>query len=337
MPKVTMADVAAKAGVSKTTVSRVLNDRPDVDAQTADRVRSVMHELGFVPNAGAVSLARGSQMTIGLLAPSLSWPWMLEVLRGAAAETELSGFSLLLHTLSQGDESLRSFCRQIESNAFDAVVLIEPPGQLTEVTDVLDRRRTPTVLIDDRVSRPAIPSVATTNHAGALAAARHVASLGLERIGVINGPQDLNCFAERFAGWTEGLTESGLSVRPDLVIDAGIDETGGHRACQQILQNDPDVQAILVSGDVPALGALRCLREDGRRVPDDVVVVGFDDIPAAAMATPSLSTVHQPLFEMGSAAVRTAIDMLAGKPPPTEPIVIPTTFIARESTRRPSR
>jgi LacI family transcriptional regulator len=334
MARVTIAQVAAAAGVSKATASRALNDHPDAGAGAVERVRAAARTLGFVPSASAVRLARGSQRTVGLLVSSLAWPWMLQVLGGVAAEAEAHDFTLVLHTLSRGEKSLTSFLHQVQSNAIDGIVAIEPPGGLPELTDLHERRGLPIVMIDDRVSRPRFPSVATTNERGAYEVAHHLAQTGARRIGVLTGPPEYTFCAERDRGWRRALHEHGIELRDELVLRTDMSDRQSYAATGELLARAPDLDAVLAVGDVVALAALRRLREDGVRVPDDVAVVGFDDIPAAALAVPSLTTVRQPMYAMGEVAVRQLIDLIGGAAAPAEPLVTPTELIVRESSTR---
>ena len=184
---ITIADVAARAGVSKTTVSRVLNGKGELDASTVARVRLVIDELGYVPSARAVSLARGRTGVIGMLVPSLTWPWIGEVIQGAVDVVESGEFGVMLFTCNQGDESMRRFASQVNAKAFDGLLVIEPEGTLDYIENALDyitelhSSGLPVVLIDDRESRPQFPSVSTTNRAGGRQAAAHLLELGRRR------------------------------------------------------------------------------------------------------------------------------------------------------------
>jgi LacI family transcriptional regulator len=206
-----MADVAARAGVSKTTVSRVLNGKGELDPATAARVRRVIQELGYVPSAGAVSLARGRTRVLGMLVPSLSWPWIGEVLQGVADAVEEEGYGLLLFSCSKGEDSLQRFASQASAKSFDGLLVIEPEGTLDFIVG-LHRGGLPVVLIDDRGHQPEFPSVATTNRSGAQDAARHLLDLGRTRPIVVAGPAELGCTQERLAGFAEVYAQAGLPL-----------------------------------------------------------------------------------------------------------------------------
>jgi LacI family transcriptional regulator len=162
---ITIADVAARAGVSKTTVSRVLNGKSELDESTAAHVRAVIKELGYVPSARAVGLARGRTRIVGMLVPSLTWPWMGEVLQGAVDVAESEGYGLLLFTCNRGAESISQFATHVSAKSFDGLLVIEPEGTLDYIAELHDQGL-PVVLIDDRGHEPRFPSVRTTNRSG---------------------------------------------------------------------------------------------------------------------------------------------------------------------------
>jgi LacI family transcriptional regulator len=327
---ITIADVAARAGVSKTTVSRVLNGKGELDLRTAERVRQVIAELGYVPSARAVGLARGRTRIVGMLVPSLTWPWMGEVLQGAVDVVETEGYGLLLFTCNRGEESMQQFASQVSAQSFDGLLVIEPEGTLSYI-EQLHSRGLPVVLIDDRAKQPMFPSVATTNRAGGEAAARHLLELGRRRPLVITGVDWFGCTQERLDGFRDTYAAAGLELDPRLVFEGDFTHESGRRGVQQALEAGTKFDAIFAHNDLSAGGAIQAVRETGRNVPNDVSVVGFDDIPYAQHTEPPLTTVHQPMRQMGQTAARMLMDYFGGKP-------LPTTLIVRSSTApaRPS-
>ncbi|MBT2442933.1 LacI family DNA-binding transcriptional regulator [Streptomyces sp. ISL-36] len=321
--RVTIADVAREAGVSKTTVSRVLNTGAEVDSATAARVREVIGVLGYVPSSGAVGLARGSSRTVGMLTPSLTWPWMGEVLQGVADTVEAAGYGLLLFTCNRGADSVRHFTGQVSARAFDGLLVIEPEDTLDTLT-AMHRRGLPVVLIDDRGHHPAFPSVATTNRAGGASAARHLLDSGRTRPLVVTGRRDFGCVRDRLEGFVEVLPT-------DLIATGEFTEETGHRGVERALAERRDFDCVFAHNDLIAAGVLRALREAGRRVPEDVAVVGFDDIPMARHTEPPLTTVRQPMRRMGETAARMLLAGLAGEAIPDEPVVLPTELVVRRS------
>lgn len=328
---ITIADVAARAGVSKTTVSRVLNGKGELDAATADRVRQVIAELGYVPSARAVGLARGRTRIVGMLVPSLTWPWMGGVVQGAVDAVESEGYGLLLFTCNRGEESMRQFASQVSANSFDGLLVIEPEGTLDYIAE-LHAGGLPVVLIDDRGHQPQFPSVATTNVDGGTAAAEHLVQIGRRRPLMITGVNDFGCTQDRSAGFAARFAVDGIALDPALVFEGDFTFDCGREVVKQALEQGLKFDAVFAHNDLSAAGAMTALREAGLRVPEDVPVVGFDDIPMATHTDPPLTTVHQPMREMGEAAARLLLSHFDGTPLPDEPTIIPTTLIVRGST-----
>lgn len=321
--RVTIADVAREAGVSKTTVSRVINTKGEVDGSTAARVREVIAQLGYVPSSGAVGLARGSSRTVGMLVPSLTWPWMGEVLQGVVDTVEAADYGLLLFTCNRGVESVERFTSQVSARAFDGLVVVEPENTMDHLT-ALHRGGLPIVLIDDRGNHPEFPSVVTTNYEGGASAARHLRAAGRTRPMVITGPQDFGCVRDRLEGF--------VSVLPtDLVVRGDFTELCGRQAVEQLLASGVEFDSVFAHNDITAAGVLRALRAAGRTVPGDIAVVGFDDIPMAEHTEPPLTTVRQPTRQMGETAARMLLSHLGGTAVPDAPVVLPTELVVRHS------
>ncbi|MFD8822481.1 LacI family DNA-binding transcriptional regulator [Streptomyces sp. NPDC059605] len=321
--RVTIADVAREAGVSKTTVSRVVNAKGEVDGTTAARVREVIAQLGYVPSSGAVGLARGSSRTVGMLVPSLTWPWMGEVLQGVVDTVEAADHGLLLFTCNRGAESVRRFTDQVSARAFDGLLVVEPENTLDHLT-ALHRGGLPIVLIDDRGHHPEFPSVVTTNREGGASAARHLLAAGRSRPLVVTGPRHFGCVRDRLDGFRAVLPTG-------LVADGDFTEGCGRAAVEQLLATGTEFDSVFAHNDISAAGALRALRAAGRFVPDDIAVVGFDDIPMAEHTEPPLTTVRQPTRKMGETAARLLLDRLGGAPAPDAPVVLPTELVVRHS------
>ncbi|WP_194895096.1 LacI family DNA-binding transcriptional regulator [Catenulispora pinisilvae] len=328
---ITIADVAARAGVSKTTVSRVLNGKGELDASTVERVRHVIDELGYVPSARAVSLARGRTGVIGMLVPSLTWPWIGEVIQGAVDVVESGEFGVMLFTCNQGDQSMRRFASQVNAKAFDGLLVIEPDGTLDYITE-LHTNGLPVVLIDDRESRPGFASVATTNRAGGRQVAHHLLEIGRRHPVVVTGNPGFGCVTERLEGFTDVFEQAGIPLPAEAVLEGDFSIESGHAAVAGALARGVEFDSVFAHNDLSAAGALQALREAGIAVPGDVAVVGFDDVEFTALTEPPLTTVRQPLRELGATAARMLTAHLGGEALPTEPVVIPTDFVIRGST-----
>ncbi|MEV0196278.1 LacI family DNA-binding transcriptional regulator [Nonomuraea sp. NPDC050691] len=328
---VTIGDVAARAGVSKTTVSRVLNDKGELSEDTVQRVRQAISELGYVPSAGAVGLARGRTQLIGMLVPSLTWPWIGTVIQGVVDVLENEGFGLRLLTFNRGEESLRKLGVQVAAKSFDGLLVIVPPGTLGYITE-LHAAGLPVVMVDDHGHRPVFPHVDTTNRAGGAQAAAHLLDIGRRRPLVVSGPEEFGCTQERLAGFLDAYSEAGITIDDSHVVPGEFTFDDGRDAVRRALAGGARFDAIFAHNDLLAAGALVALREAGLRVPDDVAVVGFDDVDVASYTDPALTTVRQPLREMGEAAARLLLDHVGGSPSPTLSRTIATTLVVRGST-----
>ncbi|MBP2325242.1 LacI family transcriptional regulator [Kibdelosporangium banguiense] len=316
--------------MSKATVSRVLNNKGDVDASTAIRVREVIAATGYTPSARAVGLAKGRTQTVGMLVPGLTWPWMGDVLQGVADVLEAMGYGLLLNTMNRGADSLTQFARHVSANAFDGLLLIEPPDTLSYISG-LHESGFPMVMIDDRGDHPGFPSVATSNKQGAVDAARHLLATGRRRMAVVTGPSQFGCTRDRTDGFRSTLEDAGVPLEEKFLIEGDFTRDGGREAIQPLLEAGVELDGVFAQNDLMAVGVLDALRAAGRAVPDDVAVIGFDDIPIAAHTQPALTTVRQPSREMGEAAARMLLSRLAGEPFPHEPHIVPTSLIVRDS------
>lgn len=329
--RITIADVARAAGVSKTTVSRVLNTRGDVDRSTAARVREVIDRLGYVPSSGAVGLARGQSRTVGMLVPSLTWPWMGEVVQGVVDTVEAAEFGLLLFTCNRGADSVERFTSQVFAGAFDGLLAVEPENTLAMLT-ALHRRGLPVVLIDDRGRHPEFPHVTAANLEGGASAARHLLAVGRRRPLVLTGPLRFGCVRDRLDGFRAAFAESGHPLEAALVVESDFTEAGGREAVRHLLERGLDFDAVFAHNDLAAMGAMAALRATGLRVPEDVAIVGFDDIPMARLTQPPLTTVRQPMREMGELAARMLLARLTDTEAPGPVAELPTSVVIRQST-----
>lgn len=256
--RVTITDVAAHAGVSKTTVSRVLNGRGELHEATASRVRRAMTEMGYRPSARGVAAGRGRTATgvLGVLVPSLAWPWVAGVLPGAVEVLDSQDYGLLVFSCNRQDESLRRFSEHLRASTFDGILVISQEGTLDYIGGLHTRAR-PVVVIDDRepTGTVAFPSVATTNRAGAADAARHLLALGRQRPLVITGPMRFGCCHERTRGFSEVYEEAGLG--PVRVLPGDFTAVSGQQAVRHALSTGPSFDAVFAHNDISAAAPWR--------------------------------------------------------------------------------
>jgi LacI family transcriptional regulator len=220
----------------------------------------------------------------------------------------------------------------VSAKSFDGLLVIEPVGTLDFLTD-LHAGGLPVVLIDDRGHRPQFPSVAPANRDGGASAAKHLFDLGRRRPLIVAGPSGLGCTQERLLGFAEVYDGAGISCGPEYVVDGDFTFEGGRQAVHRLLATGIRFDSVFAHNDLSAAGALRAIHQAGLRVPDDVAVVGFDDVPLASYTEPPLTTVHQPMREMGETAARMLVRHFEGQSLADVPTVLPTTLIVRASTQ----
>lgn len=338
MPKrPTSADVAAMAGVSRTTVSFVLNQRPDVKIpeETRRRVVDAAAQLGYQPNAPARQLAGGRSHIIALVlhqSPEqvASDAVLAETLRGLSAAARAGGFRVMVELLAP-DGPDASYSSLLRAQHADGLIVSGPRSDDPSLLELL-RDGFP-VVVQGSLPDVSVQSVDVDNVAGARGAVEHLLSLGHRRIACItNAPLVYTAAQERLAGYTEALVAADIECDPILITEADFDAPSGHVAMARLLARTT-FDAAFVASDVVALGAIGALREAGKRVPDDISIVGFDDIPLAAYFDPPLTTVRLPAFELGQAAGRALVERLADRAIPHRTL-LSTELMVRGSTSR---
>ncbi|HEY0637295.1 MAG TPA: LacI family DNA-binding transcriptional regulator [Pseudonocardiaceae bacterium] len=332
MKRPTLEAVAAHAGVSRATVSRVVNGQASVAPQIRDAVLRAVEQLGYVPNSAARSLVTQRTDSIALIVsepPTRVFsddPMFSTVIRAASAELEAADKQVVL-ILAGSAKSHARVERYIAGGHVDGVMLISMHGA-DPLPTAITRMRVPVV----SYGRPAVPIdlpfVDNDNVGGAESAVRHLVARGRRRIATIAGPQDMIGGQDRLAGYRNVLRDSD---RRSIVAVGDFTRESGAVAMRHLLEDDPQLDAVFVANDVMAIGALHALRQAGRRVPDDVAVVGFDDIEAAKYTDPPLTTVRHPVTEVVASMVELLLALIAGGAEPG-PIVLPTELIIRDST-----
>ena len=299
--KLTIQDIARLAGVSKATVSRVLNYKPDVDPVTRERILRIMDEQGFVPSATASGLAGGRPRMIGVLVPSLVWPFIPEIVQGVAEIIEYSSYEVILYSIPSHKDRDPALDRILDTRLAAGLVAILP-GPSSERLTQLYEQGFPVVMIDDQGLPTSIPWVGADNRVGAYQAVRHLISLGYHRIGHIKGPASYQCSQDRYEGYCQALLETGLTPDPALIVQGDFEVSGGRAAAQTLLTLAERPTAIFTGNDDMAWGVLEMAEQLGLRVPEDVALVGFDDMAPSVHKRPPLTTVKQPFHEMGRRA-----------------------------------
>jgi LacI family transcriptional regulator len=338
----TIREVAEAAGVSTQTVSRVLNDRPDVAPETYERVRRIIAETGYAPNLLARGLTQGRSHILGVVAFGLDYFGPSRVLTGIDQGAADSGYSLSLNLIHQPetgdvDEVLNGLIgRQVDGIVWAIPEVGANRGWSHEWSKDLP---VPVVLVGGMAGKPSLPSIGIDNVAIGRLATEHLLAGGSRRFAIITGPMVWRESQERLEGWSRVLDQHRVAKRNRIVIEGDWGAASGELALERLAVEMPDVDAIFASNDQMALGVLHGAHRLGRRVPDDLSVVGVDDIPEASHFWPSLTTVHQPLDDVGALAVRLVDGLIsngssadgAGEPP-VQTLLQPT-LVVRGSSR----
>lgn len=325
----TITDVARAAGVSVATVSKAINDRDGVSAATHARVLKVVAELGYESSLVATSMRRGRTHVIGVLVAEFE-PFALQLLQGVSTALQDTPYDVLAYagTVSAGDHlgwERRSLSR-LGGTLIDGAILATP-------TTTPAHASVPIVAVDPPTGPDGQATVSVQNIDGARAATEHLIALGHMRIGHLRGRSDLESAHQREAGYRRALEDAGIAVDPALIIDGGYRAASATEGARALLELPDPPTAVFAANDLTAIEMIRVAAARGLSTPDDLSVVGFDDVPPAASSVPQLTTVRQPLLDMGAAAVRVLLAMLEGGEP--EHIRMPADLVIRASTAPP--
>ncbi len=312
----TLEEIAAAAGVSRSTVSRVINHEPRVSDETRQRVWGVIRQFDFQPNTAARALAGNRSYMVGLV---IQRPldtvgadlYFSRLMHSVAAACEEHGYHLMLSLMPS--QTTEAYSRIIRGGRLDGL-LVYYSCVKNPFVERLHEERLPFVLMGRHLTRTDIPSVDADNVHGATLAAQHLASLGYRHIATITGPLHAVSSIDRREGFLAGLRSFGLRCLPQHIVEGDFTELSGYHGMRQLLQTQPRPQAVFAANDVMAAGALRALRDAGLRAPQDIAIVGFDDMPLAETLNPALTTVRQSASDMGQTAVDTLIAQIEQEP-----------------------
>ncbi len=327
----TIRDVASQAGVSRQTISRVINGDARVAAETRAHVEQVIAAMGFRPNVIARSMARGHSRTLACLSPNLTDYTFACIIEGAEAEARQHGFFLLSSSAPDEAAFAALVDELVPEGRVDGVMVINPyiDGRYQHISPEV-----PAILVGARSRDQRCGSISLDEMRAAQTAVQHLLDLGHRRIALIHGPLAEDCSQDRNAGYAAALQGAGLGVDPALVVGGDWSATSGYAAAQTLLAAGGAFTALFAQNDRMAVGAVRALREAGRRVPEDVSVIGFDDIPLASYFDPPLTTMRQDMHGIGREAARKLIDQVALPEAPAGHANIPAQLVVRHSTIR---
>jgi LacI family transcriptional regulator len=305
--RVTINEIAAMCGVSAQTVSRVINGRPDVSPATRAAVEAAIAQVGFQPSAVARSLVHRRSNALGVIAAGLRYFGVAQTLNGITEESEALGYALLLKEIpGTGTNDVMPVIEFLMAHRVEGIIFAAPDlgENLAAIRARLPLGAPPMVFLKSEPS-PLFPTILIDNHGGARTAIAHLISLGRRRIGHLSGPLEWHEARDRQHGWRDAVRHGGVDAGP--VLPGDWTSASGASVFERMLEMDPSMDAVFVANDQMALGAMHVMHERGIDIPGDIAVVGFDGMDEAAFFTPSLTTVRQPLRELGQLAVRELI------------------------------
>ena len=336
MTVVTLKDIARKTGKSITTVSRALNDYDDVSAATKELVRQVATELGYFPNISAQRLQKQHTDTIGLIIPTFgprfSDPFFSELLAGIGNRAAQFGYDLLVSTHAPGDEEVDAYCAAVKGRRVDGFILVRTRREDARI-ECLQDSNFPFVAFGRAENQLDFPFVDEDSTYGMKLVTEHLASLGHKRIACIAPPPELMFAHYRLQGFHDGLAEAGLPADDALILVGDLTQRGGHEQASKLLDMPSPPTAIAACNDLMAFGAMSAVQDRGLVVGKDVAITGFDNIPMAEFSHPPLTTMHQPLYQIGGMVCEMLIRLIQGEELDEKHVLLKPELKVRQSSK----
>lgn len=329
----TIYDIAKIVGVSTATVSRALNNKGYVSEDLKRKIWKVAEELNYVPNAHARSLMSKRSLMISLIIPDIVNPFFSLVARGVGDAAERYGYSLLICNTDGSRFTEKKYVQMYRERQVDGIIFVASESSGSYLQDLVNDN-IPIVVADRYVEGIKVDMFLNDNVGGAKEGVAHLIRLGHQRIATIRGPQTTQTGIDRYRGYKEALEDNGLMVLPEYVRDGDYKEISGYREAKKLLQLKEPPTAIFAANDLMALGALYAVEEAGLKVPQDMAVVGYDDIPIASAVRPKLTTVAQPKYELGQLAAERLFELLDEEDGSRSPetVVLQPRLVIRESS-----
>ena len=332
----TIRDVAKRAGVAPITVSRVINNSGYVSQEKRDRVEAAVAELDYVPNILARSFRSKQTRTIALILTDITNPFWTEVAHGVEDAAREHKFNVILCNTDESESRQVEYVSVLIQKQVDGILLV-PARSRPEATEAIQKQGTAVVVLDRQVPTADVDVVRCDSEGGAYELVRHVLSLGHRQVAVLTGPKDVSSAQDRVVGYRRAFLEANIDIIEDLIFYGKFIQASGYEMAQRALLATPQPTALFAANNFIAIGAWRALRDAGLRIPEDITLVAFDDLPAGLVVDPFLTVAAQPGYEMGKQATELLLDRLTNDAP-TEPqrIVLPTRLIIRHSSGAPA-
>jgi LacI family transcriptional regulator len=328
----TIREVAEHAQVSVSTVSHVINHTRFVDPATQERVRRAISTLGYRPNMLARSLRRRETRTIGLLVPDNANPFFAEFARVIENAGFAEGYSVILCNSDRSEAKEETYIDVLLAKQVDGLIVISSTERADLLQRVLDVG-VPMVVVDRNLTSLSVSQVLVANEQGGYLAGRYLTELGHRRAGCIGGPSEGNPSWDRVLGFKRALAEAGVSLPSEAIVPGDFRYSGGEAGMRTLLERNPGLTAVFATNDLMAIGAVITLRRAGLRVPEDVSVIGFDNILQASTMMPPLTTIEQPINDLGQATARLLLDQILKRTTELTCLTIPTSLVVRDSCR----
>jgi LacI family transcriptional regulator len=329
----TIRDVAKRAGVAPITVSRVINNSGYISAETRKRVEAAIAELQYVPNSLARSLRSNQTHTLALVLTDITNPFWTTVTRGVEDAAHQAGYNVIVCNTDENEAKQAEYLPVLLQKQVDGFLLV-PARSAAEPVNLIQKQGVPVVVLDRRVPGVEVDIVRGASERGMYQLVRYLLDLGHRRIAILSGPEQVSVSKERVAGYQRALHEAGIDQVADSVYYGPFTQANGYEKTQQILCAPPQPTALVAGNNFIAIGALQALREAGLRVPEDMSVASFDDLPSELVIEPFLTAVVQPAYQMGQRATELLLARITGQVGgPCQEIVLPTELIIRRSCR----
>ena len=326
-------DVAREAGVSIATVSRVLNDIDVVNEDTKKKVLDAISKLGYRPNIVARSLKTQRTKTVGILVPDISSGFYPEIVRGAEDVANIYDYNVILCNSDFDIEKEKEYLRVLREKMVDGVIYMSSSLQ-QETLDIINELNLTTVLVETKDKEESLPSVTIDNTKASKEATNYLLDKGLSKIAFAGAKKEnMNAWGDRYIGYGEALNDKGINVDESLVYFGGLKVKGGYEAVKYFEDNNKEYDAVVCASDEIAMGVINALRERGKKVPEDVSVIGFNDNIMASVFYPKITTIKQPSYDMGSVAMRMLIKMLSKRELGESQFVLDYTLEERDSCK----